>query len=244
MALPDNNSSTAFVGSPDEIPNQVYRADVSNVYDILQDWCIEQVQRNYVRTIDDVCSLLRVCGKDDLADRVAYFASDDDLTDGDIPLTDASARGFLSFFDQVESEGKISLTCSPEGWLCVGWRFSDKRSASLWFINDTQVMFAATDSNGDFIEIDGGREVGGSLEVMNKLLDAGLVKWSLESRSFHLRTMLPGTAVSEPLIKMGYRQRTPFDAELTNMNPSFQPIGANTSTPQIAKSKLTALSSL
>ena len=239
MALLDNDSSMAFVVLPDEMPDQFYRASISNVCEVLRDWSIVCVGRNDVSIIKDVCSLLRVCGNDDLADRVAYFASNEDLADGDVPLTGVSARAFLSFFGKVESEGKISLTCSPEGWLCVAWRFSDKRRASLWFINDTRVMFAATDANGDFIEIDGGGEVSDSQEVMDKLIDAGLLTWSLDSRIFHMTTMLPDTAVSEILPKMEYRWRAHSYSDV--MRPFFQLTGASTSTPQTDESKFTAL---
>ena len=41
----------------------------------------------------------------DLADRIAYFSSDVDLDDGDVPVTLESALGFLAFFGAVESEG-------------------------------------------------------------------------------------------------------------------------------------------
>ena len=239
MPPPDNESSMAFIVSPDEIPDQHFRAAASNVYDILRDWRIERVERNHVRTIDDVRGMLLFGGKVSLAERVAYFASDDDLTDGDIPLIDASARGFLSFFDRVESEGKVSLTCSPQGWLCAGWRFSDKRRASLWFIDDTQVMFAATDAAGDFIEIDGGREVGSSLEVLGKLVDAGLLTWSSDSKSFHITTMLRDTVVSETSPKMEYPWKAHFYFGM--MSPFFQLTGANTSTLQNAEPKSTAL---
>ena len=55
----------------------------------------------------------------DLADRIAYFASDADLDDGDVPVTLESALGFLAFFGAVESpDGTESLTCSPEGGFC------------------------------------------------------------------------------------------------------------------------------
>lgn len=215
-------------------PTVSYWTGILNAYDIL-----ERVESNDVRTVDDVCGMLSVWGNDALADRIAYFASDDDLSDGDIPLTDASARGFLSFFGKVESEGKVRLTCSPEGWLCAGWRFPDERRATLWFMNDTEVMFAATGADGDFLEIDGGREVGRSLEIMGKLVGAGLLKWSLDSRNFHITTMLRDTAVSETSPKMEHRWKAHFYSG--TMNSSFRLTGVNTSAPWTAEPKLTTL---
>ena len=95
--------------------------------------------------------MLRGWGRPDLADRLAYFASDEDLDDGDIPVTLESARGFLAFFGAVEStDGKVSLTCSPEGWILAVWRFPDTRRISLWFMDYDTVMYAARKSDGFF----------------------------------------------------------------------------------------------
>lgn len=162
------------------------------------------------RIIGQVCSVLRLWGEDSLANRIDYFASDRDLDDGDVPLTPASALSFLRFYSKVESEGKVGLTCSPEGWLCAGWRFPDRRRASIWFIDESQVMFAATDRQGRFIEINSGGENGTSLEVMVRLVDAGLLEWSLDSGSFHTSVTSLGTAGSEILAKTAYRQKMPI----------------------------------
>ena len=204
-------------------------------------------EMKHIRTVSDVCNVLRVWSEDDLAARIAYFASDEDLEDEDIPITDESACGFLSFFGAVKSEGRVSLTCSPEGWLCALWRFSDERRASLWFLDVNRVMFAATNANGDFIEIDGGGDVGNSQEVMTKLIEAGLLTWDLDmpnSGSFHPFTMSHDTVVSGLLPKMDYQQRMRFYSERTKMNVTFPPTGWNTSTPQTDDSRLTALSNL
>ena len=204
-------------------------------------------EMNHVRAIVDVCEILRVWGQDDLAARIAYFASDEDLEEGDIPVTDESARGFLFFFGLVKSEGRVSLTCSPEGWLCAVWRFSDDRRASLWFLGADQVMFSATDANGDFIEIEGGGEVGNSREVMAKLVEAGLLTCRLDmltSGSFHLMTTLPDTVVSGIPTKMESQWMERFYLEKINMNAISPQTGWNTSIPQTGLSRSTVLSSL
>ena len=59
-----------------------------------------------LRSVAEVCEALRGWGRPDLAERIAYFASDEDLDDGDVPLTLESARGFLAFFGAVETEGQ------------------------------------------------------------------------------------------------------------------------------------------
>lgn len=107
-----------------------------------------------LRSMAEVCGVLRGWGRPDLADRLAYFASDADLDEGDVPVTLESARGFLAFFGAVEStEGVVSLTCSPEGWICADWRFPDDRLVALWFIDHEQVDYAARKSDGHFIDL-------------------------------------------------------------------------------------------
>ena len=130
-----------------------------------------------VQSIDDVCSVLRSWGEYTLADRISYFASDEDLDDGDVPLTLDSAHGFLAFFSEVESDGRVGLACSQEGWICAEWRFPDQRRASLWFLDENRVMFAATDEFPEFIEIEGGSEFGYRTVIAAKLVEAGLLKW-------------------------------------------------------------------
>ena len=239
LPLYNDGDTTSSDISPAEITNYLSKAVYINTHQYLPRWQTDQVTRNHA--IDAACDILRLSGKGPLADRLTYFASDEDLDDGDVSLTEASAFGFLSFLSMVESEGNISLTCSPEGWLCAVWRFPDNRRASIWFLDETRVMFAATDANGKFLTINGGGEQGSALEVMAKLVDAGLLTWSLDSRNFHMATMLHGTAVSETLRKMAFQQRMPFYSEWTQMNPFFQQTGVNTSTPQTELSKLTAL---
>ena len=89
-------------------------------------------------SVAEVCEALRGWGRPDLAERLAYFASDEDLDDGDVPLTLESARGFLAFFGAVETEGKVHLGCTTEGWICAEWDFPDRRDAGLWFLDCEQ----------------------------------------------------------------------------------------------------------
>ena len=78
-------------------------------------------------------------GPADLAERVAYLASDEDLDDGDAPATLETALGFLAFFGAVESEeGKVDLGTSWNGEICADWRFPDNRIVTLWFIDHEQ----------------------------------------------------------------------------------------------------------
>ena len=123
-----------------------------------------------LHSVADVCAVLRAWNRPDLADRLAYFASDEDLDDGDQPLTLESARGFLAFFGEVESEGKVSLTCSPEGWILAVWRFPDTRRISLWFMDYDTVIYAARKSDGFFADLNGGKEVGSRSSVMEKMV--------------------------------------------------------------------------
>ena len=130
----------------------------------------------HLRSVAEVCAVLRGWGRPDLADRLAYFASHEDLDDGDVPLTLESARGFLVFFGAVETEGGIDLTCSQEGWLCAGLRFEDKRDAALWFMDSDKVMFTATNRDGKFVNIRGGRKTTTSKTIMRKLAAEGLLE--------------------------------------------------------------------
>ena len=123
-----------------------------------------------LRSVADVCDVLHGWCRPDLADRLAYFASDEDLDDGDVPLTLESALGFLAFFGAVESQGEVSLTCSPEGWILAVWRFPDTRRISLWFMDYDTVIYAARKSDGFFADLNGGKEVGSRLSVMEKMV--------------------------------------------------------------------------
>ena len=114
-----------------------------------------------IPSIAGACAVLRGWGRPDLADRIAYFASDADLDDGDVPVTLESTLGFLAFFGAVESaDGKVDLGCSPEGWICAVWRFPDLRRISLWFVDCDTVMFAIRKADGKFVlDLNNGSEI-------------------------------------------------------------------------------------
>ena len=128
-----------------------------------------------LHTVAAVCNVLRGWGRPDLADRIAYFASDADLDDGDVPATLASALGFLAFFGAVESEGMVRLTGTPEGWICAEWDFADDRDAGLWFLDAERIMFSATGRNGKFIDT-GGVKIASRQVIIRKLDAAGLFR--------------------------------------------------------------------
>ena len=119
-----------------------------------------------------------------MARRIAYFASDEDLEEGEAPVTLESVMGFWEFFNQVESQGKLDLACSPEGCMSAVWRFpDDERRACVWFFGDNRVTFSATDAAGNFIRIadDGGRHTPNA--VMEKLVQSGLLTWYSDKTS-------------------------------------------------------------
>ena len=128
-----------------------------------------------IGSVAEVCDVLRSWGELDLADRIAYFASDTDLDDGDVSVTLESAQGFLAFFGAVESEGQVDLGCSPEGWICAEWFFSNNRLVSVLFPDRDKVDCAARKSDGRFIEINNGGDTGNRSFIMAKLVESG--KW-------------------------------------------------------------------
>ena len=196
----------------------------------------------YALTAEDVCGLLRDSGESALADRIAYFASDEDLSEGDIPVTAESARGFLSFWGKVRSDGRISLTCSQEGWICAEWTFTDRRGASLWFLNDEQIMFAASDVSGNFVEVVRGSEIASCDVVAAKLVEAGLFAWSLNrlanTSSYPVITFsdIADRVTSTPSVSP-----RPTPSAFATENFTYQPVGWNTSTTQTAQSKFREL---
>ena len=121
----------------------------------------------------EVCDILRAWGRPDLAARIAWFASDEDLDEGDVPLTLGSALGFLAFFGTVDSpDGKVDMGCAPEGWICAVWRFPDLRRVSLWFVDDNTVMFAIRKADGRFVlDINNGSETAHRDNITAKLLE-------------------------------------------------------------------------
>ena len=148
-------------------------------------------------TIDEICAALRARGWPALARRLAYFASAEDLEPGDVPLTLDSALGFWAFFSAVDSDTRVEIGCSSEGWICADWRFADERTTSIWFLDEERVRFAAKDAAGRWVDLDSGGDTGRQAEVMVKLVEAGLLQWHQEaqdSRNSQPGTMLPDTA--------------------------------------------------
>ena len=129
-------------------------------------------------SIAEISALLREKGEGELADRLDYLASDEDLDPGESPATDESARGFFEFFSGVESDSKVGLACSPEGWIVGEWRwFPDRRGASIWFLDDERVMFTANKKTGGFVAIEGQKNIT-TLSILNRVLvEEGLFSW-------------------------------------------------------------------
>ena len=132
---------------------------------------------SYPATIDEICAALRARGWPALARRLAYFASAEDLEPGDVPLTLDSALGFWEFFSAVDSDTRVEIGCSSEGWICADWRFADERTTSIWFLDEERVRFAAKDAAGRWVDLDGGGDAGGWKELAVKLVEAGLFTW-------------------------------------------------------------------
>ncbi len=128
-------------------------------------------------TIADISALLREMGEDELADRLDYLASDEDLDPGESPATDESARGFWELFLSVEWSGEFGLAGSPEGWIVGEWRFPDKRRASVWFLDAERVMFTAKEKDGEFVAIEGQGNFTNLPTIMKVLVREGLFSW-------------------------------------------------------------------
>ena len=129
-------------------------------------------------TIAEISGLLREMGEGELANRLDYLASDEDLEPGELPATDESARGFFEFFTSVESDSKVGLACSPEGWIVGEWRwFPDKRGASIWFLDAERVGFTANRKNGEFVALAGQSNTTTSSELTVALIQEELFSW-------------------------------------------------------------------
>ena len=126
------------------------------------------------QTIPEICAALTQQGHPDLAQRIAYFASDEDLEEGDVPVTLESALGFWEFFRATDHKGYLRSGCSQEGWICADWRFENKVGASIWFLDKELVMIALQGSDGKFIRIaDNDKCL--QKELLAKLIEIGSV---------------------------------------------------------------------
>ena len=125
-----------------------------------------------LRSVAEVCDVLRGWGRPDLAERLAYLASDEDLDEGDAPATLESALGFLAFFGAVESEdGEVDLGTSWDGSVLSVWRFPDSRRVSVWFQDRDTVKYAARKSDGFFADLNNGNKIGSCSLIMQNLVE-------------------------------------------------------------------------
>lgn len=131
----------------------------------------------------EISALLREMGEGELADRLDYLASDEDLDPGESPATAVSARGFFEFFTSVVSDSKVGLACSPEGWIVGEWRwFPDKRGASIWFLDDERVMFTAKKRNGEHVAIGERKNFTDRFTLARVFVQEGLLSWRLNEQ--------------------------------------------------------------
>lgn len=144
------------------------------------------------QTIPEICAALTQQGHTDLAQRLAYFASDEDLEEGDVPVTLESALGFWEFFRAVIPHGKLErldLACSPEGRLSANWEFCDQRGATIWFTDVESLMFALQDADGKFVRVNGKNSCDRPI-LLTKLVEANLFAW--RSKTMEEQTLKPG----------------------------------------------------
>ena len=117
-------------------------------------------------------------GEGALADRLDYLASEENLEPGECPATAESARGFFELFAAVESESKVGLACSPEGWVVAEWRhFPDQRCVGIWFLDGDRVIFSGTDPDGELLKIEQRNQVAERSKVTQSLVEKGLFVW-------------------------------------------------------------------
>ena len=116
-----------------------------------------QEDRPIPEPIQDIVVKIFQDGGAFLAERLLYYASNEDLSEGDIPLTVPSAQAFHHFYTQTYALGETSITCSQDGCLVLEYHFPqrgepDRRSATIWFTDDDNVVFAATDKDGFWLD--------------------------------------------------------------------------------------------
>ena len=130
----------------------------------------------------EVCDILRAWGRPDLAARIAYFASDEDLDDDECPVTLDSARDFLALFGAIDADAKLELACSPEGWISAEWYFGDARIATIHLWDSGRAMFAARRADGRFTDFGIGSEYADLPTIMANMVAAGILKWYQHNR--------------------------------------------------------------
>ena len=188
-----------------------------------------------ITDVAQVSEWLRRWHEDKLAERIEYFASDQDLEDDEVALRVDSAKDFLSFLNLVHTTAHISLTCSPEGWLCASWKFSDDRRATLWFRGSRQIAVVAIDPAGEYVDLEDGKEIGPLDEVVLKLVEAGLFKWRPSQRTIGSlsteATMWHATIVAAELVRIMLHHQMfsyPEQAMPELMRTPYQRIGSST----------------
>ena len=138
---------------------------------------------HYPTTIPEICAAFADAGYPELAQRIAYFASDEDLEEGDVPVTLESALGFWELFNKVAPKdglGRLDLACSPEGHLSANWEFCDGSGATVWFTAIETTTFAVQDTGGKFVKVSG-RNSCNRAQLLVRLVDAGLFEWRPET---------------------------------------------------------------
>ena len=110
-------------------------------------------------TIVEISALLREMGEGELANRLDYLASDEDLDPGESAITLESAQAFYDLFVSVEFEGTVGLGSSNEGWVYAQWSFPDERALGVWFVDREYVKYTARDKSGKHIDIEGSARI-------------------------------------------------------------------------------------
>ena len=128
-------------------------------------------------TIAEISDLLREMGEGELADRLDYLASDEDLDPGESPVTLESAQAFYDLFVSVEFEGTVGLGSSPEGWVVAQWSFPDKRTLGVWFVDAECVKYTARDKTGKHIDIEGSARTIERSKLVHGLVQKELFSW-------------------------------------------------------------------
>ena len=128
-------------------------------------------------TIAEIAALLREMGEDELAGRLDYLASEEDLEPGESPITQESAQAFFDLFASVEFEGTVGLGSSQEGWVYAQWSFPDERALGVWFIDTEYVKYTARDKTGKHIDIEGSSRTIERSKLTHGLVQKGLFSW-------------------------------------------------------------------
>ena len=126
-------------------------------------WAVSRL--NSVATI---CDVLRYWEEFDTANQLVI--AENSVT---AAVTLPSARGFLIFMGNVESDGNINITMTDKGLISAAWDFGDKRCTSLIFLDIDCISVAATASDGSHIKI-GNNERVTRKTAIKQLINQGL----------------------------------------------------------------------